>query len=250
MQLLAIWYSRSRGPWLGLLAGMFFWAVLLSLVLKQRRVTLAILIGAGAMAAFLITLNIPNGPLEPLRNTQYLGRLGRVFEVDDGTSKVRVLIWQGAAKMALPHEPIQFPDGTPDRLNILRPLVGYGPESIYVAYNRFYLPEIAHYERRNATPDRSHNETFDALLTSGALGLIAYFAMFAAAIYYGLKWLGLITPGDKWLYVGLYVGGGVLGAAIMIGWRGPAYFGVGLPFGALVGLLAYLAFLALTCTLP
>ncbi len=250
MQLLAIWYSGSRGPWLGLLAGMFFWAVLLSLVLKQRRVTLAILIGAGAMAAFLITLNIPNGPLEPLRNTQYLGRLGRVFEVDDGTSKVRVLIWQGAAKMALPHEPIQFPDGTPDRLNILRPLVGYGPESIYVAYNRFYSPEIAHYERRNATPDRSHNETFDALLTSGALGLVAYFAMFAAAIYYGLKWLGLITPGDKWLYVGLYVGGGVLGAAMMIGWRGPAYFGVGLPFGALVGLLAYLAFLALTRTLP
>ncbi len=74
--------------------------------------------------------------------------------------------------------------------------------------------------------------------------------MFAAAIYYGLKWLGLITPGDKWLYAGLYVGGGVLGAAIMIALFGPAYFGVGLPFGALVGLLAYLAFLALTRTLP
>ncbi len=250
MQLLAIWFSGSRGPWLGLLAGMFFWAILMSLAFRQKKVTLGILGLAGVAAVFLIALNIPNGPLESLRQTKSLGRLGRIFEVEDGTSKVRVLIWEGAVDLILPHDPIQYPGGRPDPFNLLRPVIGYGPESMYVAYNRFYPPEIAHYEFRSATPDRSHNETFDALATTGLLGLVAYLTVFAAVIYYGLKWLGLITPQDKWLYVGLYAGGGAVGAVALVAWRGPAYFGVGLPFGMLIGLLAYLAWLALNRTLP
>lgn len=249
MQLVAIWFSGSRGPWLGLLAGMFFWAILMSLAFRQKKVTLGILGLAGVAAAFLITLNIPNGPLESLRQTTSLGRLGRVFEVQDGTSKVRVLIWKGAVDLILPHDPIVYPGGRPDPFNLLRPIVGYGPESMYVAYNRFYPAEIGQYEARTATPDRSHNETFDALVTTGVLGLVAYLTVFAAVIYYGLKWLGLITPQDKWLYVGLYAGGGALGAVTLVAWRGPAYFGVGLPFGMLIGLLAYLAWLALNRTL-
>jgi tetratricopeptide (TPR) repeat protein/O-antigen ligase len=250
MQLMAIWFSGSRGPWLGLLSGMFFWAILMSLAFRQKRVTLAVLGLAGLAATFLITLNIPNGPLEPLRQTESLERLGRVFEVQDGTSKVRVLIWEGAVDLILPHDPIQYPGGRADLFNLLRPIVGYGPEAMFVAYNRFYPPEIAHYEFRTATPDRSHNETFDALVTTGLLGLVAYLAVFAAVIYYGLKWLGLITPQDKWLYVGLYAGGGAAGAVALVAWRGPAYFGVGLPFGMLIGLLAYLAWLAMNRTLP
>lgn len=246
MQLLALWFSGSRGPWLGLLVGIFFWALLLSLTFKKRWLTLAILGGAGLMAAFLITLNIPNGPLEPLRNTKTLGRLGRVFEVQDGTSKVRVLIWQGAVKMVLPHDPILYPDGKPDALNFLRPIIGYGPESMYVAYNRFYSPEIAHYEKRTASPDRSHNETFDALVTTGVIGLLAYLALFAAVIYYGLKWMGIVAPEDKWLYVGAYAGGGAIGAMALVIWKGPEYFGVGLPVGILLGLMIFIATVALT----
>lgn len=250
MQLLAIWFSGSRGPWLGLLAGLFFWAMLMSLAFKQRPATLSILGAAGGVAIFLIVLNIPNGPLEPLRRTAPLGRLGRVFELQDDTSQVRVLIWEGVVQMMSPHDPITFPDGHPDPVNPLRLLVGYGPETMVVAYNRFYPPGLGQLENRTATPDRSHNETFDALGTTGLIGLIAYLVLFAAVIYYGLKWLGLITPQDKWLYAGLYFGGGVLGAAALVAWRGPAYFGVGLPFGMLIGLLAYLTFLTLNRTVP
>ncbi|MCZ7667758.1 MAG: hypothetical protein M5U34_11360 [Chloroflexi bacterium] len=36
-------------------------------------------------------------------------------------------------------------------LELLRPLIGYGPESMYVAYNRFYPPELATLEARNAS---------------------------------------------------------------------------------------------------
>ena len=80
----------------------------------------------------------------------------------------------------------------PDALNVLRPLVGYGPEAMWVAFNRFYPPELAYHESRNASPDRSHNETFDSLVITGALGFVAYMALFISLFYYSLKWLGLI----------------------------------------------------------
>ena len=244
-QLVALWFTGSRGPWLGLLAGMFFWIVLLSLVFKRRRIAVSALGVAILLGSFLIIFNIPNGPLESLRTTQGFGRLGRIFESQDGTSRVRELIWGGAVQMALPHEAAKFPDGRVDVFNFIRPLIGAGPESLLVTFSPFYSPELAHFEKQNAVPDRSHNETFDALLTTGAIGMIAYLTFFAAVIYFGLKWLGVIAPHDKRLYIALYVGGGILGATIMVAWRGGAYFGVGLPFGMLIGLFAYLSFITL-----
>ena len=247
-QLVALWFTGSRGPWLGLLAGMFFWIVLLSLVFKRRRIAISALGIAVILGSFLIVFNIPNGPLESLRTTQGFGRLGRVFESQDGTSRVRELIWVGAVQMALPHEPAKFPDGRVDVFNFIRPLIGAGPESLLVTFSPFYSPELAHFEKQNAVPDRSHNETFDALLTTGAVGMIAYLTFFAAVIYFGLKWLGVIAPHDKRLYIALYVGGGILGATIMVAWRGGTYFGVGLPFGMLIGLFVYLTFITLRRT--
>ncbi|MEK7808104.1 MAG: tetratricopeptide repeat protein, partial [Chloroflexota bacterium] len=247
-QLVALWFTGSRGPWLGLLAGMFFWIVLLSLVFKRRWIAVSALAIAVILGSFLIVFNIPNGPLESLRTTQGFGRLGRIFESQDGTSRVRELIWGGAVQMALPHEAAKFPDGRVDVFNFIRPLIGAGPESLLVTFSPFYSPELAHFEKQNAVPDRSHNETFDALLTTGAIGMIAYLTFFAAVIYFGLKWLGVIAAHDKRLYIALYVGGGILGATIMVMWRGGTYFGVGLPFGMLIGLFVYLTFITLRRT--
>ena len=106
---------------------------------------------------------------------------------------MRVLIWEGVVDMMLkPHAPIQSPEGQPDALNVIRPLVGYGPESMWVAYNRFYPPDLAHYEARNASPDRSHNETFDALVRAGLFEFAAQLFLYASIFYYALRWLGLM----------------------------------------------------------
>ena len=106
---------------------------------------------------------------------------------------MRVNIWQGAAELVAPHEPLIYPDGDTDALNVIRPLVGYGPEAMWVAYNPFYPPTLAHYEARNASPDRSHNETWDALVITGGLGFFAYMWLFIAIFYWSLRWLGLLT---------------------------------------------------------
>jgi tetratricopeptide (TPR) repeat protein/O-antigen ligase len=246
VNLVSIYFSGSRGPWLGLMAGFFFFFVLLSLQWRARTLTLITIGLAALLAVFLVVLNIPNGPLETLREKPGIGRLGDVFDTQSGTGKVRELIWQGVVELVLPHSPITAPDGTPDQWNAIRPLIGYGPEALYVAYNRFYPPDLAHIEARNASPDRSHNETWDAVANTGLLGLASYLLLFVGVFYYGLKWLGMMTStARRNVFLGLVLGGGVIGAVGFVIWQGPEFFGIGLPFGMLIGLIAFLTVYAL-----
>lgn len=243
-QVICIFYTQSRGPLLGLVAGVFFFLALLGLI--RRQVWLPW--GAGALAVgvivFLVLFNTVQSPFfDKLRETHYVGRLGKLLQTESGTGKVRILIWEGVVDMIDWHAPLEYPGdpSTPDRFNAVRPIIGYGPESMYVAYNRFYPPDLAHYEKRNASPDRSHNETFDALVTTGGVGFAVYMLLFTSIFYYGLKWLGLIQNRRQALtFLGLWIGGGVLGTVAAWAWGGPVYVGVGIPLGVMAGLALYI----------
>ena len=127
---LAIFWTGSRGPWLGGLAGLFAFFLFLSLYWRVRWLTLSS-IALGVLAGiFLVVLNIPNGPLESLRSVPGIGRLGQVFETEGGSGRVRVLIWEGVVKLMTPHPPLQSPEGELDAWNPIRPLIGYGPEAL------------------------------------------------------------------------------------------------------------------------
>jgi cyclophilin family peptidyl-prolyl cis-trans isomerase/tetratricopeptide (TPR) repeat protein len=252
-QMVCIFYTQSRGPLLGLLAGFFVFVAVLGLV--KRRVWVFWLVFGSylAIGVFLVVFNTVNTPLvEKLREMPYVGRLGKVLQTEDGTGKVRVLIAQGVVDMISPHTPLQYPGagGAVDPYNAIRPLIGYGPESMYVAYNRFYPADLAHYEKRNASPDRSHNETFDALAQTGVIGFLVYMFVFASVFYYALKWLGLIrTSWQRWAFLGLWIGGGIIGAVASWAWRGPVYLGVGIPGGVIIlGLGGYLLLIAVKAT--
>lgn len=245
LQLIAVYFSLSRGPILGLLAGTFFMLVLLSLYWGKRWLTLTTVGAAGALGIFLLLFSIPGGPFDNLRSNENIGRIGNVFQTESGTGRVRVLIWEGAAKLTAFHKPLEFPNGKTDPFNILRPLIGYGPETMYVAYNPFYPPELGSIESRNATPDRSHNETWDALVITGWLGLAAEQLVFMSAFFFGLKWLGLIRGRRQApLFFALTLGGGLLSAVLFAVFANAGFIGVGLPFGILLGLLAYLTLIA------
>lgn len=294
IQLVVIFFSQSRGPWLGLLGGLYAFVLIVLVALRQsasgepllaagdwlRGVGLGfgtlllggvlawiamqrftspmlglLLLGAAVVvpyavlvvtrrglrwlwaswvvqtvlvAVFLVVFNLPQTPLEALRETPYIGRLGQVFQTESGTGKVRVLIWEGAARMVV---------DSPGRA-----LAGYGPESMYVTYEPFYPPDLAHYEQRNRTPDRSHNQTFDALVSTGLLGFLAYMFLFTSVFYHGLRWLGLIrSTRERNLFLGFIIGGAVAGA--LLAWivtGGFAFLGVSLPAGFILGLVIYL----------
>ncbi|MCJ7659053.1 MAG: O-antigen ligase family protein [Anaerolineales bacterium] len=247
LQIITLLFSGSRGPLLGWLAGTFLLFVMLSLLWRQRWLTISVIVVAALLGVFLVLFNIPNGPFESLRAVPGIGRLGQLLDTDSRTGRVRTLIWQGAADLVMPHEPLEYPDESKDSFNFLRPLIGYGPESMYVAYNPFYPPGLTQVEKRNASPDRSHNETWDSLVITGALGLLAYLALFGAIFYYGLKWLGFITSSkQRNLFLVLYIGGGVLIALGFMLTMGAEFLGVALPFGMMLGVLLYLALVALS----
>lgn len=241
LQIIALYFTGSRGPWLGWGASLIIIWLGLSLIWRKRWLTIAGVVVSLLAAVFVVTLNIPQGPLAELQTFPGFGRFGKLLDVESRTGKVRTLIWGGASDLVRPHSPLEYPDGSSDKLNFIRPLIGYGPESMYVAFNPFYPPELTQVEKRNASPDRSHNETWDSLVITGVIGLLIYLSLFGSIIYYGLKWLGLIIGfRQRNLFWALYLFGGVISSIGFILWRGWGLFGVALPFGMILGAIIYL----------
>ncbi|HYP19114.1 MAG TPA: O-antigen ligase family protein, partial [Chloroflexia bacterium] len=189
VQLICIYLSQSRGPWLGLGASVVTFVVGMWLVGRRRNIGWMKRIGgvvsaiALAAAIFVVGLNIPGSPLKSLDDLPLVGRgierLSTLTQTETGTGRVRELIWKGATDLVLS--------------NPVRAIIGWGPESMYVAYNPFYPPELAQVELRNATPDRSHNVEFDHLVTTGVLGLLAYYFLVASFYFLAIKALKRVT---------------------------------------------------------
>ncbi|MFP4394447.1 MAG: hypothetical protein ACLFTI_04205 [Anaerolineales bacterium] len=320
VQLLTIWYARSRGPWLGIVAGGFLFPYLGFLILQRQAnpekdviaevtpfkdILKGLGLGVGALAlsgsllglsvlaiegnaglyiggllaalsfggiwlyfiverigwrwlwiswgtvglaAVLLILSINLvGPLHDAAvEIKSINRLARITELESGTGQVRALIWQGALDLVSPHEPIEFHDGSEDKYNAIRPLIGYGPESMYVAYNSFYPPLLGHFESRTASPDRSHNETLDAIVITGVLGLGVYLFTFIGFFYWGLHWLGLLENRRQfWMLLGLDTFFSVLFFFIGLQMDGAYLFVVAIPLGILAGTMVYLTLVAL-----
>lgn len=242
LQIVALYFSGSRGPALGWLNSILFFVLIYSWWRRKRLVGLCVICLTLLFGIFLLVFNLPQSPLEALKSNPAVGRFGQLLDPQSNNAKVRTYIWQGASKLVGSHPPLEFPDGKTDRFNFLRPIIGYGPESMYVAYNRFYPPELTQVEKRNASPDRSHNETWDSLVITGIIGFIVYIFLFLQIFKIGFEYVGLLeTKTDKqWFYV-LEIGLGILFTIGFILWRGVEYLGIAFPLGMVTGLFILLA---------
>ncbi len=249
----AIFFSGSRGPWLAWFAGFGVFALLLALLMRRR----AWAQGAVALGligiALLVVLNLlgstaeslrAQSPLEPVPAEPPLARLTHILNADwEG----RPLIWQGVARLMQPHAPIQFPDGTLDALNVIRPLVGYGPESMYLVFERYYPPALTVVNNipSNTMVGRSHDEAWDVIVTGGFFGFLADQIFFFCLFLYGFRYIGLVS-GDHdrnrfgALWFGFMLAGGLL--PILIG--RPDFGGVGAGTGNVLALITYLTYAA------
>ncbi|HEX5690458.1 MAG TPA: hypothetical protein VFX76_10680, partial [Roseiflexaceae bacterium] len=108
-----IFFSQSRGPWLGGGVGLFvFFTLLLIQAWRRSRATDGpraglwrnLLIGEVALAiaigAFIVIFNFSDAPVfQEMRRVPYLGRLGTLLDTSPGTTgDVRVKIWFGDDK--------------------------------------------------------------------------------------------------------------------------------------------------------
>ena len=190
--LITIFFTQSRGPWIGGAFGIFFFVTVTLLDIRRRGGQLAkratqLFIAecsiVGFIMALLFVFNFSNAPaVVQLREVPYIGRMGKLFDVGAGTTgDVRMKIWFGD----------EHGKGTIGLItsNPLRTVIGWGPESMFVAYNAFYPPSLANIESRSASPDRSHQAFLDELVNKGLLGLFSYLALIITALGYGFNLL-------------------------------------------------------------
>jgi hypothetical protein len=125
IQSITILMTQSRGPFLGWSAGLFVFGLLVLLgvrawatahrdtfgafrgVLRWSWVGWILLVVIGL--SFLVVFNLPNSPLASLRTDPNIGRLGTALDLEANTARVRTLIWEGAAELVAPHDPLLTP---------------------------------------------------------------------------------------------------------------------------------------------
>jgi hypothetical protein len=238
----ALWFTQSRGPFIGL-GGTLMTVVLLYLLRHgARRIaqyTFAVLL---LLSIILVLVSSTSFAARlPIRDA-YTKRLVETFRITGGTTgQVRAVIWQGAWQLVWPHAPLWSPTTGDDPWNAFRPLIGYGPETFYAVYSQVYPPELAHLEVRTARPDRAHNQTLDTLVQLGLFGLAAELFLFGSLWYWACRWLGLLTDAREHRMVVVLGGiGSVLLSVITglaLGWH---FLGVTIPIGMLIGWLLHL----------
>lgn len=225
--LLALLLTASRGPLLALALGAGI--ALLAHAARQGRRRLAVLVLGSALVLGLgvAALNLREGPLAAWRNLPVLDRLASALDPENSTTRVRLRLWEGSAAAIA---------GRPERL-----LLGNGPETMPLVWAPYYPPILAYDEARGTLPDRAHNLTFDTLLTTGAVGLLALLGFLALAIDAALGALGLLaTPAQRRRLWATVLTGGLVMVALASALGGPRLAGPGLGFGLLAGLTGWL----------
>jgi tetratricopeptide (TPR) repeat protein/O-antigen ligase len=225
LQLICLVFTQSRGPAMGLMAGALFFFLLLAVLRGKKGLALAAVGISIVLLIILVIFNLPHSPLTLPKGMLYIGRLGAISR---DIMEDRSLIWHGAANMI-----------TADRI---RAVIGYGPETMGLIFHPYIHPEWADLKAYQQVADRCHNETLDAWVTSGLIGLAAYLVLFGSIFYYGLRQLGLIANSrQRTFFVVTCLAGGFSG--VLISWLVEGtlrWAGVGIPAGILLALVIYL----------
>lgn len=197
---------------------------------------------------FVLALNTRGNQLDPyldpVRELPYFSRLAQVTETTR-TGRVRILIWDAAMELIKPNQQLGVSNdefAQEDSFSVLRPLIGYGPESMFNAFAFVYPPELAHVEVRGSSADRSHNETMDSLVITGILGFFAFYFLMITLFYYVVRWLGWApNKAAQYRLIAFLIIFGIIGAVIPYIVEGRfTFMPLGLPFGIMAGLVIYL----------
>jgi len=234
VQVAAIIGAASRGPFVGLLAGLGMFAVLVSWVLNWRRVqqVLAVLVGVAVILAMV--------GLRYAATSQATGLSSAVSVPLLGNDSGRSSFWESAPGLIMGSRALQHPTGGTDSLHRLRAWVGHGLETVPLV-----LPEHRSGAEGFVIENRFHNGAWDHIFAFGIIGLIAISGVVLSAFGLGYRALGLLHDRVASLIFGVGVVGFAIGSAIVLGWvLGAGFMGLGLVLGLTMGLIAVAAGLA------
>lgn len=238
LQATALLLSGSRGPFLALFVALLVAGVILLLQRGKVRVAM-VLVGVPVLAAGLMLVG--QRALEKVQVPHHVSHLFRLLDAEEGNSRVRLLIWRGLARMAVHWNTLNDAEGNPDRFARFRPLLGYGPETVHLIFDRYYTPELGRLESRAAMIDRCHNESWEALACRGWVGLLAQLGLFLALFSFAVHQLGMSpTRRHRRRFLLYTIGAGIAGGLLLILLRGQEYVMLGTSGGLVAGILMYL----------
>lgn len=238
-QVTAFLFTESRGPLLGLVAAVSFLAI--AHAAKSNRKRLASVLAVIVLAiALLSILAIRLGPLTGLARFPVLSRLAGVLKAGVPAEEGRIDLWNQAARLLLSPEPLRYPSGEIDPLHALRPLIGFGPETL-----EGVLPQRFSFIGGPAPGlmTRLHNQFWDRWYSSGAIGALGFLGLVALAFGMAYQRLGFIRSRFEWGCFSIAVILSVAGlSAALIARFGPGFFGLGVMSGLTFGLVLYVVF--------
>jgi len=233
-QLAALWFTGSRGPWVGYTVGVVAFVMIGILWLDRRMLVRGVgLIASGVLVAMVIGL-APAAESDDgtTRDLSDLLNLGSVFDESTfGSIGGRGPIWQSA--LELTRSRISMP-GESGALTAARSLTGYGPEMFFYAY-----PLGVEIEPTGTIAQNTHNYPLQLLLELGLFGFVTFISTALLTIYAAAKLLVIANSAGKhgtWFSITLV---GLLAMLVGRGTEqmvGVARVGDLLPFWALMAL--------------
>lgn len=162
LQISMVYFSGTRGAMIGLAVGVFLSAILIAIFEKRNAMLRRASMGVIAFVIVIVGIFIAIKDVPAVRENPILGRLASI-SLTEQTTKSRFMVWGMAV------------EGFKER-----PLLGWGQENFNFVFNKYYNPGMYAQEQWF---DRAHNIFFDWLIAAGILGLLAYLALFALALY-------------------------------------------------------------------
>ncbi len=160
LNLIALYYTATRGTIVGLIAGIFIGCLWLAIFGEKTQRKIYISVCASMVAIVLIFISIRGTAF--VKNSPILSRFAAI-SLSDNTTLSRITLWK-----------ISY-QGWKER-----PILGYGQDNFGYVFARHYDPVMYDQE---PWFDRSHNVFFDWLIAGGILGLLSYLSLFVAAMY-------------------------------------------------------------------
>jgi O-antigen ligase/tetratricopeptide (TPR) repeat protein len=159
--------QKISGAYVGLLASLGVVLFLYGVAHKNNKIKIITLTGFILMIAFLSTILVFNRDNYLTENSAFFNKLVKEIDINKNTFQTRLVSWRAAIK--------DFPN---------HPLLGTGWGNYAVTFDKHFSPTFYDHARGETYFDRAHNNVFDILSTTGALGLITYLAfLITAAVY-------------------------------------------------------------------
>ena len=165
LALLGLFFSGSRGPVIGLLAGAGVSVIGYIIVIKGR-----VKIRQGLIGVLILGV-VLTGLLIGFRKTTFVAKIpaiGRTVNTSftDVQKSPRWAAWEIAV------------DSWKEK-----PVFGWGPNNYFFAFNKYYNPRLLDFGYGETWFDNAHNIILNTLAVQGAFGFVSYLSIFGVGIF-------------------------------------------------------------------